>query len=92
MTEETPVQHDDTEAVLAGIIEKYATVKPAKVTRDQRFKADLGIDSLTMVDVAAAAETAFGVRIPDDELESLATVGEAVEYIQRAKDFGHQPL
>ena len=92
MIEETPVQHDDTEAVLAGIIEKYAKVKPPKVTRDQRFQADLGIDSLTMIDVAVAAEDAFGVRIPDDELESLATVGEAVDYIQRAKDFGHHPL
>lgn len=89
MTDETPVQHDDTEAVLAGIIERYAKVKPAKVTREQRFQADLGIDSLTMIDVAVAAEDAFGVQIPEDDLESFATVGDAVDYIQRAKEAGH---
>lgn len=89
MTDKTPVQHDDTEAVLAGIIERYAKVKPAKVTREQRFQADLGIDSLTMMDVAVAAEDAFGVRIPEDDLESFATVGDAVNYIQRAKELGH---
>lgn len=83
------MQHDDTEAVFAGILGKYAKVKQAKVNRDHRFQADLGIDSLAMIDVAVAAEDAFGVRIPDDDLEHLATVGDAVDYIQRAKDFGH---
>lgn len=88
MTKEAAVQRDDTEAVFAAIVEKHAKMKPAKVTRDQRFQADLGIDSLTMIDVAVAAEDAFGVRIAEDDLESLATVGDAVDYIQRAKDLG----
>ena len=83
------MQQDDTEAVLAGIITKYAKINQAKVTRDQRFQADLGIDSLAMVDVGVAAEDAFGIRIPDDDLESFKTVGDAVDFIQRAKDFGH---
>ncbi len=83
------MQRDDTEAVLAGILKKFTRVDRAKITRDQRFQADLGIDSLTMIDVAVAAEDAFGFRIPDDDLEDLATVGDAVDYIQRAKDFGH---
>jgi acyl carrier protein len=88
MTEETPVQRDDTEAVLAGILQRYIKARPAKITREQRFQADLGIDSLAMIDVAVAAEDAFGVRIPDEDLERLATVGDAVDYIQRAKDLG----
>ncbi len=88
MTKEAAVHRDDTEAVFAAIVEKHAKVKPAKVTRDQRFQADLGIDSLTMIDVAVAAEDAFGVRIAEDDLETLATVGDAVDYIQRAKDLG----
>ncbi len=88
MTEGTAVHRDDTEAVFAAIVEKHAKTKPAKVTRNQRFQADLGIDSLTMIDVAVAAEDAFGVRIAEDDLEGLTTVGDAVDYIQRAKDLG----
>ena len=88
MTEQAAVQRDDTETVLASILKKYAKVNPATITRDQCFQADLGIDSLAMIDVAVAAEDAFGVRIPDDDLERLATVGDAVDFIQRAKDLG----
>lgn len=83
------VQQDDTEAVFAGILQKFIKVDGAQVTRDKRFREDLGIDSLAMVDVAVAVEDKFGVRLPDDDVESFATVGEAVDFIQRAKDFGH---
>ncbi len=86
---DTALRQDDTEAVLAGIIKRYAKMNQATITRDQRFQADLGIDSLAMVDVGVAAEDAFGIRIPDEDLESFATVGDALNYIQRAKDFGH---
>jgi len=83
------VQRDDTEAVFAGILQKFIKVDGAKVTRDRRFREDLGIDSLAMFDVAVAVEDAFGVRLPDDDVESFATVGDAVDFIQRGKDFGH---
>ncbi len=89
MMVETAAQRDDTEAVFAGILRKHAKTGPDKITREQRFQADLGIDSLAMIDVAVAAEDAFGVWVPDDDLERLATVGDAVDYIQRARDLGH---
>jgi len=88
MTEGAAVHRDNTEAVFAAIVEKHAKVKPSEISRDKRFQADLGIDSLTMIDVAVAAEDAFGVQIAEDDLESLTTVGDAVDYIQRAKDLG----
>ena len=37
-----------------------------------------------MIDVACAAENAFGIRIPDEDLERFATVGDAADYIERA--------
>ena len=83
------MRHDDTGAVFAGILQRYAKLARAGVTRDQRLQADLGIDSLALIDVAVAAEDAFGVRIPDDDLERLVTVGDAMDYIQRATDVGH---
>ena len=38
-----------------------------------------------MIDVACATEDAFGIRIPDEELERFRTVGDAVDYIRRAR-------
>jgi len=51
------------------------------VTVDKSFTDDLDVDSLSMVEVAMAAEEKFGVKIPDEELPKLKTVGDAVSYI-----------
>ena len=45
---------------------------------------DLDVDSLSMVEVVVAAEEKFGVRIPDDDVKNLKTVGDAVTYIEKA--------
>ncbi|MCW2725852.1 MAG: phosphopantetheine-binding protein [Frankiales bacterium] len=55
-----------------------------KVTLDATFDDDLQIDSLTMVEVVVACEEKFGVRIPDEALENLKTVGDAVTFISDA--------
>lgn len=55
-----------------------------KVTLDATFDDALQIDSLTMVEVVVACEERFGVRIPDEALEQLKTVGDAVQYIANA--------
>ncbi len=67
---------------LASILEEVADVSPADVTDDKSFVDDLDVDSLSMVEVAMAAEEKFGVKIPDDELPKLKTVGDAVKYIE----------
>ena len=55
-----------------------------KVTESATFDAELDIDSLTMVEIVVACEERFGVRIPDEALEQLKTVGDAVQYIANA--------
>jgi acyl carrier protein len=55
------------------------------VTIDKSFTEDLDVDSLSMVEIALAAEERFGVKIPDDELANLKTVGDAVTYIEKAQ-------
>ena len=75
---------DDIPAAFARTLEDIAEVKRANVTRDKRLREELGIDSLSLIDVAVAAEDAFGIRIPDEELEHFQTVGDAIDYIQRA--------
>ncbi|MDT7802960.1 MAG: acyl carrier protein, partial [Actinomycetota bacterium] len=51
------------------------------VTAEKSFVDDLDIDSLSMVEIAVQAEDKFGVKIPDDELANLKTVGDAVNYV-----------
>jgi acyl carrier protein len=74
---------DDTLAALVEILADVARIGPAHVTPRARFD-DLGIDSLTMVDVVVAAEDRFGLVIPDDEWARFETVGDASAHVQRA--------
>ena len=55
------------------------------VQLDKSFTDDLDVDSLSMVEVVVAAEEKFSVRIPDDAVKDLKTVGDAVSYIEKAQ-------
>ncbi|WP_148575250.1 acyl carrier protein [Nocardioides caldifontis] len=70
---------------LAAIVEDIAGVDAADVQLDKEFIGDLDVDSLSMVEIVVAAEEKFGVRIPDDEVKNLKTVGDAVNYIDKAQ-------
>ena len=67
---------------LAAIVEEVAGVDADDVQLDKSFTGDLDVDSLTMVEVVVAAEEKFNVKIPDDAVKDLTTVGDAVGYIQ----------
>ena len=69
---------------LAEIVEEVAGVAADEVTADKSFVDDLDIDSLSMVEIAVQAEDRFGVKIPDDELANLKTVGDAVDYVSKS--------
>jgi len=67
---------------LAQIVNEITGIKTEQVVESASFVDDLDIDSLSMVEVAVAAEERFGVRIPDEALAKLKTVGDAVSFIQ----------
>jgi acyl carrier protein len=69
---------------LAEVLEEVSGVTADKVTREATFQNDLEVDSLTMVEVVVACEERFGIRIPDEALENLKTVGDAIDYISAA--------
>ena len=73
---------EEIRAGLAEILNEVADVAAGDVTDEKSFTDDLDVDSLSMVEVAMAAEEKFGVKIPDDELPNLKTVGDAVRYIE----------
>jgi acyl carrier protein len=73
---------EEIRAGLAEILNEVADVTTSDVSDEKSFTDDLDVDSLSMVEVAMAAEEKFGVKIPDDELPKLKTVGDAVHYIE----------
>ena len=70
-------------AGLAEIIEEIAGTPADEVTPGANFVDDLDIDSLSMVEIAVAAQDKFGVEIPDEQLKDLKTVQDVVTFVSK---------
>ena len=68
---------------LAEIVNEETGLSTDSVQADKSFTEDLDIDSLSMMTIVVNAEEKFGVRIPDDEVKNLTTVGDAVSFIAK---------
>lgn len=66
------------------IVDKLG-VDENQVTEAAAFTTDLGADSLDTVELIMEFEKEFGITIPDDQAEKIATVGDAIAYIEAAK-------
>jgi len=53
-----------------------------EISLDSQFIADLGADSLDVVELIMGFEDAFGIEIPDEDAEKISTVKDAVDYIE----------
>jgi acyl carrier protein len=65
------------------IIVEQLGVDEGEVTPTASFVDDLGADSLDTVELVMAFEEAFGIEIPDEDAEKIATVKDAIEYIEK---------
>lgn len=72
---------DDVKAVIV----EQLSVNEAEVKMESKFVDDLGADSLDVVELVMALEEKFGVEIPDEQAEKIATVGDVVSYIEQNK-------
>lgn len=79
--EATRLAQDVLEKVKKIIVEQLSS-EESEVTPSASFIEDLGADSLDIVELIMALEEEFGVEIPDEDAEKIATVGDAVKYIQ----------
>ncbi|CEN52734.1 acyl carrier protein (ACP) (modular protein) [Capnocytophaga canimorsus] len=70
--------------VKAIIVDKLG-VDENEVVSDASFTNDLGADSLDTVELIMEFEKEFDIQIPDDQAENIATVGQAIKYIEEAK-------
>ncbi|MBE6311798.1 MAG: acyl carrier protein [Bacteroidales bacterium] len=72
------------EKVKAIIVDKLG-VEEAAVTPEASFTNDLGADSLDTVELIMEFEKEFEISIPDESAEKIATVGDAIKYIEDLK-------
>jgi len=72
---------DIKQRVISIIVDKLG-VDESEVTPEASFTNDLGADSLDTVELIMEFEKEFNLAIPDDQAENIATVGEAVKYIE----------
>ncbi len=67
------------------ILVESANVDAEKITMEATLKDDLAIDSLDSVELVLDLETEFDIKIEDDEIASLVTVGDIVKLIESKK-------
>ena len=64
------------------VIVDQLNVERDDVTEEASFIDELGADSLDLVELVMALEAEFGISIPDEDVESIKTVGDAVAYVE----------
>jgi acyl carrier protein len=69
------------EKVKKMIVEQLG-VSESEVVPEAKFIDDLGADSLDIVELVMALEDVYGIEIPDEDAEKIATVGDAIKYIE----------
>ncbi|RFB81012.1 acyl carrier protein [Methylovirgula sp. 4M-Z18] len=65
------------------IVVEHLGVDADKVVDNANFIDDLGADSLDIVELVMAFEEEFGVEIPDDQAETITTVGDAIKFLEK---------
>jgi acyl carrier protein len=76
----------DTLSKVQDIVAAQLGVELSEVKPEASFANDLGADSLDTVELVMALEEEFGIEIPDEDAEGIATVQNAVDYIDGKKE------
>ena len=76
---------DSTEEKVKKIVMDHLGIEENKITLDSKFIDDLGADSLDTVELVMAFEEQFGIEIPDDAAETILTVQNAIDFINKKK-------
>ena len=74
---------DEIRAKIKKIVVDNLGVSEDQVTDDAQFSQDLGADSLDQVELVMSLEEEFGAEIRDEDADSLNTVGDAINYIEK---------
>ena len=69
---------------VCSIVSEQLDKELGEIKSDSNFQNDLGADSLDTVELIMEFEKEFDIQIPDDKAESIATVGDAILFIEEA--------
>ncbi len=72
----------DLEQRMAAIIVEQLGATKEEIVPEASFTDDLGVDSLTMVELVMAMEETFDIEISDDDAEKIQTIGTAISYLK----------
>ena len=75
------MERDVALAAIRDVAVEVLSVEPDVVVEGARFKEDLDADSLDLVELVMGLEEQFDVTIPEEDLEGVATVGQAVDLV-----------
>ncbi|MDP8955641.1 MAG: acyl carrier protein [Actinomycetota bacterium] len=75
------MNRSEVEEKVRTLFSEQLQVDRDQVTTATRFREDLDVDSLDLVEATLALEDALGIKIPEEEMEDVETVGEAVELV-----------
>jgi acyl carrier protein len=67
---------------IQDIVADLLDIEPDTITPESKFQADLGADSLDLVELIMEFEEQFGGEISDEDAQKITTVGEAVKYVE----------
>jgi acyl carrier protein len=75
------MERNEVVEAIRGVAVEVLSVDPDEVTEEARFKEDLEADSLDLVELVMALEESFDISVPEEDLEGVATVGQAVDLV-----------
>jgi acyl carrier protein len=75
------MERDEALTALREVAVEVLSVEPDVVTDEARFKEDLDADSLDLVELVMGLEERFDISVPEEDLEGVATVGQAVDLV-----------
>ena len=75
------MERDEVLSALREVAVEVLSVEPDSVVEEARFKEDLDADSLDLVELVMGLEERFDISVPEEDLEGVATVGNAVDLV-----------
>ena len=75
------MDRDEIEVRVRKVLDEQLAVDEAQVTPDARFAEDLNADSLDLVEAVLALEEEWNIEIPEEEMDGVKTVGQAVQLV-----------
>ncbi len=75
------MERNEVSSRLNGVLVSELGLDADKINDDAHFEEDLDVDSLGVVELLMALEDEFDIKIPDEEAESIMTVGQAIDLV-----------